>query len=199
MSFANDVRTEILDNLTLRKQFRSAQGYGLLLCSKHFDAGEISMTTERREIARLYRSTLLDLLGPGQEITIEQTGMGNATRHFSVTLHGAEAGPGCCGTFPSRGTGSPGRFWPGRGRLPPLSAGPIWPAARSPTRRKTICWNSPSTGRGWWSRWARLLEQTVGAPKFVLRRDTGVLYYRESENIEDALTAAGAPKSWPWS
>lgn len=42
---------------------------------------------------------------------------------------------------------------------------------------------------------AALLDQVVGAPKFQLRRDQAVLYYRESENIEDALTAAGAPKS----
>lgn len=42
---------------------------------------------------------------------------------------------------------------------------------------------------------AALLEQVVGMPKFQLRRDQAVLYYRESENIEDALTAAGAPKS----
>lgn len=39
MAFASEVRTEILENLTLRKKFRRAQGYGLLLCSKHFDAG----------------------------------------------------------------------------------------------------------------------------------------------------------------
>ena len=37
MAFASEVRTEILENLTLRKKFRRAQGYGLLLCSKHFD------------------------------------------------------------------------------------------------------------------------------------------------------------------
>lgn len=43
MAFASEVRTEILENLTLRKKFRKGAGYGLLLCSKHFDAGEISM------------------------------------------------------------------------------------------------------------------------------------------------------------
>ena len=51
MAFASEVKTEILENLTLRKKCRMAQGYGLLLCSKHFDSGEISMTTERQEIA----------------------------------------------------------------------------------------------------------------------------------------------------
>ena len=87
MAFASEVRTEILENLTLRKKFRRAQGYGLLLCSKHFDAGEISMTTERQEIAQLYRATLRDILGKGcEEIPITRTGMGNATRHYAVAL-----------------------------------------------------------------------------------------------------------------
>lgn len=87
MAFASEVRTEILENLTLRKKFRRAQGYGLLLCSKHFDAGEISMTTERQEIAQLYRATLRDILGKGcEEIPISRTGMGNATRHYAVAL-----------------------------------------------------------------------------------------------------------------
>ena len=93
MAFASEVRTEILENLTLRKKFRRAQGYGLLLCSKHFDAGEISMTTERQEIAQLYRATLRDILGKGcEEIPITRTGMGNATRHYAVALsHPASA------------------------------------------------------------------------------------------------------------
>ena len=87
MAFASEVRTEILENLTLRKKFRRAQGYGLLLCSKHFDAGEISMTTERQEIAQLYRATLRDILGKGcEEIPVTRTGMGNATRHYAVAL-----------------------------------------------------------------------------------------------------------------
>ena len=63
MSFSSEVRTEILDNLTLRKKHRLAQGYGLLLCSKRFGADEISMTSETKEVAALYRSTLRDILG----------------------------------------------------------------------------------------------------------------------------------------
>ena len=87
MAFASEVRTEILENLTLRKKFRRAQGCGLLRCSKDFDAGEISMSTERQEIAQLYRATLRDILGKGcEEIPITRTGMGNATRHYAVAL-----------------------------------------------------------------------------------------------------------------
>ena len=195
MSFANDVRTEILDNLTLRKQFRSAQGYGLLLCSKHFDAGEISMTTERREIARLYRSTLLDLLGPGQEITIEQTGMGNATRHFSVTLHGAEARARVLRHFSQQGDRITGAFLAREGEAAAFVSGAYLACGSVTDPEKNYLLEFTVYRAGLVEPLARLLEQTVGAPKFVLRRDTGVLYYRESENIEDALTAAGAPKS----
>ena len=92
MSFSSEVRTEILDNLTLRKKHRLAQGYGLLLCSKRFDADEISMTSETKEVAALYRSTLRDILGKAAgELTIARTGMGNATRHYAVSLPGREA------------------------------------------------------------------------------------------------------------
>ena len=112
MAFASEVKTEILENLTLRKKCRMAQGYGLLLCSKHFDSGEISMTTERQEIAQLYRSTLREILGKGcEEIPITRTGMGNATRHYAVALSqpasrqkvleffGQEGGVNCQDTF----------------------------------------------------------------------------------------------------
>ena len=196
MSFANDVRTEILENNTLRKKFRKAQGYGLLLCSKCFDEGKISMTTERQEIAKLYRSTLLDILGPKQKITVEQAGMGNATRHFSVTLHGVDARRQVLEYFSQQGDTISQGCIAQEGEAAAFISGAYLACGSVTDPEKNYLLEFTAYRAGLAEPLAQLLEQLMGAPpKFIFRRDVGVLYYRESEHIEDVLTAVGAPKS----
>ena len=196
MAFASEVRTEILENLTLRKKFRRAQGYGLLLCSKHFDAGEISMTTERQEIAQLYRATLRDILGKGcEEIPITRTGMGNATRHYAVALSHPASRQKVLEYFGQQGDQINAEMIAREGEAAAFLSGAYLACGSVTDPEKNYLLEFTVYRAGLVEPLAALLEQVVGMPKFQLRRDQAVLYYRESENIEDALTAAGAPKS----
>lgn len=196
MAFASEVRTEILENLTLRKKFRRAQGYGLLLCSKHFDAGEISMTTERQEIAQLYRVTLRDILGKGcEEIPVTRTGMGNATRHYAVALSHPASRQKVLEYFGQQGDQINAEMIAREGEAAAFLSGAYLACGSVTDPEKNYLLEFTVYRAGLVEPLAALLEQVVGMPKFQLRRDQAVLYYRESENIEDALTAAGAPKS----
>lgn len=196
MAFASEVKTEILENLTLRKKCRMAQGYGLLLCSKHFDSGEISMTTERQEIAQLYRSTLREILGKGcEEIPITRTGMGNATRHYAVALSQPASRQKVLEFFGQEGDRITEAMLVREGEAAAFLSGAYLACGSVTDPEKNYLLEFTVYRAGLVEPLAALLDQVVGAPKFQLRRDQAVLYYRESENIEDALTAAGAPKS----
>lgn len=196
MSFSSEVRTEILDNLTLRKKHRLAQGYGLLLCSKRFDADEISMTSETKEVAALYRSTLRDILGKAAgDLTIARTGMGNATRHYAVSLPGREAREAVLCHFAQNGDRISEDFISGEGDAAAFLSGAYLACGSVTDPEKNYMLEFSVYRAGLVEPLSELLAQVVGTPKLALRRDQAVLYFRESENIEDALTAAGAPKS----
>lgn len=154
------------------------------------------MTTERQEIAQLYRATLRDILGKGcEEIPITRTGMGNATRHYAVALSHPASRQKVLEYFGQQGDQINAEMIAREGEAAAFLSGAYLACGSVTDPEKNYLLEFTVYRAGLVEPLAALLEQVVGMPKFQLRRDQAVLYYRESENIEDALTAAGAPKS----
>ena len=195
MAFAHDVKTEILENQTLRRSFKAAQGYGLLLCSKRFDADEISMTTERREVAKLYCNVLGEVAGIRTRLQITERSMGQAARHYAVTVESPSDRRQILDFFAQQGDQITPAFLQREGEAAAFISGAYLACGTATDPQKNYLLEFSVYRAGLVEPLAAVLEQVVGAPKFVVRRDLGVLYYRESEQIEDALTAAGAPHS----
>lgn len=194
MAFAAHVKSEILENIPLRKHHKLAMGYGLLLCAKHFSVQEMTLTTERKEIARLYSGFITDVIGVLGVITTTETGIGEHSRHYTVSVESAEdrariwdffaQREGCINTALLAGEGDPAAFVSGAF----LACGTV----TDPEKNYMIefALYNPHMLEAF----AELLTQVIGPPKFALKRGVGVLYYRESEQIEDALTAMGASR-----
>lgn len=70
MSFAGDVRGEIIENKPLRARYRKAQAYGLFLFAHAFGADEMCLRTESVELAELYEWLAKSLAG--RQIRTEQ-------------------------------------------------------------------------------------------------------------------------------
>ena len=58
MSYTDRVKTEIMENRTLRTRFKNQQGYGLVLFGRTFSVGSISLATRQKEVARYYASSV---------------------------------------------------------------------------------------------------------------------------------------------
>ena len=198
MSFAYEIKNEICHNRPFRQRRQKALAYGLLLFGKTFGPDSISIHTEHRTLARLYADSISDLVGLRGSITMREVRRSGRSSIFVVTVDsvtdriavlsffGCRAGEDCCQirrelladddmpVFIS------GAF---------LACGPVTGPEKSyqaefVTPHQALCGGLET-----------LLSEMLSPPKRTERRNDYVLYYKESEQIEDLLTLIGAPKS----
>ncbi len=196
MSFALQVKKELLETRPNLLSRQKAQAYGMALFGRSFSQSSISFQTENKAVADLYVQYLFDFAGLQSGVTTIQyrkqkgciylvtvddqddrsrilSAFGHSAEETNLRIHMENLDPDTTAAFIS------GAY---------LVCGNItdpqknYHAELSVTHLK-LCED------------LSLLLHTLGSqPKHTVRRGVHLLYYKESEQIEDLLTMIGAVK-----
>ncbi len=189
MSFSSDVKSEISKTENLSSCCLHAQVYGLVLFA-HFSKYNLSITTENNDVFNLYLSYLRNYCGV--EPTISDSGtkkmtaylktdkeketvfnkFGHTLKETSLRINRANISDECCSSAFLRGV-----F---------LSCGTV----TSPERGyhlefvvpyKRLCMDL-----------MKFMDEIGLKPKYIVRKGNHIIYFKDSESIEDILAIIGA-------
>ncbi len=198
MSFAYEIKNEICHNRPFRQRRQKALAYGLLLFGKTFGPDSISIHTEHRTLARLYADSISDLVGLRGSITmreVRRTGrrsilvvtVDSVTDRIAVlSFFGCRAGEDCCQIR---------RELLADDDMPVFISGAFLACGTVTDPEKSYQAEFVTPHQALCGELETLLSEMLSPPKRTERRNDYVLYYKESEQIEDLLTLIGAPKS----
>lgn len=192
ISYAAGVREEIYMLRPSRGAHYLAFRYGLLMMGKRFDERVISISTEHITVSKLYGFAIKDTVGTRAAFTEQKTPRGNTL--YSVALTDPELISSLMKAF-SHENGIPNRSLMEGDELPRFLAGAFLACGTisDPSKGYHMEFLPPDDEAS-----DLLFEilSTVGyPPKSTVRRGQTVLYYKESEPIEDILAMIGAVKS----
>lgn len=189
MSYSYEIKREICTNRPLLR-YKEAIAHGMLLYGKSYSEEEICLHTEHRNVARLYGDFISDLAGLCGSITIREVKRPERRSMFAATVDAPEDRQAVLSLFGRDIQESPAREEEEAAFLSGafLACGAVSDPekgyrAEFVVREKNLC-----------DTLVRLLTP-LAPPKVTTRRNSYVLYYKESEHIEDLLTYIGAPKS----
>ena len=192
MSFSSDVKKELSSLSVEQPCCRLAEAYGLLLFGKAFSGASVSLSTENEDVARLYARRLSEVCSVTAEVR-EQSSQtllsvkraadrravldlfGHAPTETTLRLNRANLADECC--FPAflRGT-----F---------LSCGTVMSPEKNYHLEFVVPYRRLSNDL------FSFLRELELNPKNVERKGNNVIYFKDSEIIEDALTLMGATSS----
>ncbi len=189
MSFSSDVKSEISKTENLSSCCLHAQVYGLVLFA-HFSKYNLSITTENKDIFELYLSYLSDYCGV--KPTISESGtkkltaylktdeekekvfdkFGHSLKEASLRINRANISDECCQSAFLRGI-----F---------LSCGTVTDPERGyhlefVVPYKRLCMDL-----------MKFMDELSLKPKYIVRKGNHVIYFKDSESIEDILAIIGA-------
>ncbi|PWL63102.1 MAG: DNA-binding protein WhiA [Oscillospiraceae bacterium] len=193
MTFTYKIKSEIYRSKAFRGPRRAAQAYGLLLFGKHFGEEAIGLVTENKRVTKLYANAITDLVGITESITIKETKhTGNSV--FAVSVDSREDREKVLAFFGHR-EGAEGIRMENlaeEGDLAAFLSGAFLACGNvtDPQKSYHLEFVVPSPGL------AQPLCDAIGlilpTPKLTRRRGQEIVYYKESENIEDLLATIGA-------
>ena len=191
MSFAGDVKTELCRAPLSRKCCAQAEAYGVLLYCNTFTAAEARVVTENEAFARrlpvlmkkAFKLTFdrlpqgsgkqtFVLEDPGKLETIHQT-FGNHPRALALHVNFAMLEENCCRAAFLRGA-----FLAGGSVTDPRKGYHLELATSHHSVSREVL---------------ALMRELEQEPKSAQRKGNTVLYFKQSEQIEDFLTCIGAP------
>ena len=197
MSFAQRIKDEIVQNRPFCQRHKKALAYGLLLFGKAFSLEQICLHTEHKAVARFYADSISDLAGLSGSITMREVIRQNHRSIYLVTVDSLSDRVAILSCFGCKAGEDPQRIY--LERIPQterqaflsgafLACGTVSDPekgyhAEFSMPQKQLCEDLES-----------YLETLLTAPKQTIRRNDYLLYYKESEQIEDLLTCIGAPK-----
>ena len=194
MSFVTQLRDELCKDIPENEHELHALLYGFLLYSHHFSADEISLSTRHEPTARLFAEAIALHSGISAKITFKERVRGtiyhvqvekaserrkllddfyHTPREPHLRINRANFEDETCISFFLRGA-----F---------LACGRMTDPEKDYHCEFSVNFMNLSRDL------ATLVGEVLEPPKIVLRRGTYVVYYKESENIEDLLTYIGAP------
>ena len=198
MSFAHRIKSEICNNRPLRQRHQWAMTYGLLLFGKSFGLDEISIHTEHKIVARLYADNITDLVGLTDSITLREVKRRDRRSVFVVTVDSLADRVAILSRFGCRAGESVRRIrmeqLPQQER-PAFLSGAFLACAAITDPEKSYHVEFATSERALSEDLETFLKENLAPPKRTVRRNDYLLYYKESENIEDLLTYIGASKS----
>ena len=192
MTFAFQIKNEIY-NKSLRLRKDQARVYGLLLCARHFDSSQMSLATEHRGVARLYGDSISTLVGLEGSITMRsQIRAGRET--FLVQVDSAADRRRVLDFFSQQGDEIQEAFLQSPEAIYSFLAGAYLACGNinDPEKSYRLEFSLPRTGLA--DSFSRLLESVGFAPKVSIRRGLPVIYFKDSEQIEELTAAMGASK-----
>ena len=193
MSFSTDVKDELLAIDNLSDCCIHAQSYGMLLFSRSFSLSSVSLATEHEGASERYSQYIEEITGKEPDKADNDSKMnivsvrfsaerravldyyGHSPKDFTLRVNRANIGSDCCfGAFL-------------RGVF--LACGSI----SSPEKNYHLEFVVPFMKLS--NDLFSILEELGLKPKKVVRKGYHVIYFKDSENIEDLLTAMGATNS----
>lgn len=193
MSFSSDVKKELLSIQIVSDCCKHAEAYGLLLFGRSFSVSSLSFAAENRQVSERYAQCIRDILGEEPEFTAQEGKMsivqvpmsaqrkkvlsafGHGSGEASLRINRANLAQDCCFSAFLRGA-----F---------LACGTV----STPEKNYHLEFVVPFlklTGD-----LCALLEEVGFHPKQVIRKGYRVIYFKDSESIEDLLTLMGATNS----
>ena len=192
MSFSSDVKCELCETLPERACCRKAQLYGMLEAGRSFSADRISLQTENEQVAQVYAQLLHEIAGV--EPVWSDTA-GDANKFFTLSLPGEQC-PAVWELF-----GQDAASYAVRLNRANLECDACAAAYLRGVFLTCGAMTTPQIGyhmefsipyyhlvRDWqalFSEWGLTARQ-------IRRKGNYVLYFKESEQIEDCLTLMGA-------
>lgn len=189
MSFSSDVKQELASIQIFSACCSRAQAYGLVLFA-HFSPAEISISTENRTVLELYSNAIRDICGTQLELNSEAAKkviafladkkdratvydyFGHSMRDANLRINRSNLSDECCNAAFLRGA-----F---------LVCGTITNPAKNyhlelVVPHKRLCLDMIT-----------LMQEMELEPKYIFRKGNHIIYFKDSESIEDILTSTGA-------
>lgn len=192
MSFSSSVKNELGSIEILSSCCLHAQVYGLVLFA-HFSPADISITTENSDTARVFSEGLTELCGTQPELLSSESkkitysvekpadrvkvydAFGHSPKEISLRINRSNITDDCCASAFVRGV-----F---------MACGTVTDPNKNyhlefVVPHKRLCTDLIT-----------LLEEFELRPKYVVRKGYHIVYFKDSESIEDLLTFMGATVS----
>lgn len=189
MTYTSMTKSEIAQNKRLRTRFNNQQSYGLFLCSRSFSVQRIDMRTSERAVARRYAEAISDFVQMQGTVTTreELTTIGRVL--YSVQIDSVADRAALLNRFSMLYPEGPSFDLLGGDEGAAAFVGGVFLACGSltdPERDYHLEFAPPRTELA--SVIADILAEVGFTPKTVLRRGVPVIYFSDSEQIEDVLT-----------
>ncbi len=191
LSYAARVREEIFSSRPFRSPHYKAFCYGLLLMGKRFDARSAVLSTEHLTVSKLYGFAVRDMIGVRPAFTEQKTPRGKTL--YTIALTDSADLSRLMAVF-GHTDGRPNRALMQEDELPMFLAGVFLSCGTisDPTHGYHLELLPPDEERC--DLLFEVLSLTGYPPKSSVRRGQTVLYYKDSEPIEDLLAMMGAVK-----
>ena len=196
MSFASDLKDELCKDIPESESAIHALLYGFLLFSYKFRADEISFSVQHEPTARLFAETLMIHCGVSAKITFKERVRGTL---YKVYIEKASDRKKIMDTF---------YHVPGEPNLRINRAnieneddikyflrGAYLVCGSLTNPEKDYHCEFDANYMNLCKDLLSLIGEVLAQPKSTIRRGSYIVYYKESENIEDLLTYIGAPMS----
>lgn len=193
MSFSSDVKTELLSIEIVSDCCRHAEAYGMLLFGRSFSTSSVSFAAEHRQVSERYAQYIQSILGESPSFAADEGKMaivdvpmsadrkkilsafGHGSGETSLRINRANLAGDCCFSAFLRGV-----F---------LACGTV----STPEKNYHLEFVVPFLKLS--GDLCALLEEIGFHPKQVVRKGYRVIYFKDSESIEDLLTCMGATNS----
>ena len=194
MSFAHQIKTEICHNRPFCQRNKKALAYGLLLFGKSFSEKLIALHTEHRIVARLYADSISDLAELSQSITVREVKREGRRSIYVVTVDSPVDRAALLRVFGAQETPRIEPSMLSESAFAAFISGAFLACGSVSDPEKGYHAEFSTSEQEMAAGLERLLADSLSPPKTTVRRNNYLLYYKESEQIEDLLTLIGAPR-----
>ncbi len=193
MSFSTDVKEELLSLTLVSECCRHAEGYGMLLFGRTFSASSVSFAAENRVVAAKYAEEIRQIIDTPPDVVDNEgkiavvsvrtaaerrailAAFGHSPGELTLRINRANLANDCCFAAFIRGV-----F---------LACGTV----SSPEKNYHLEFIVPFLKLS--GDLFAFLQELGFHPKHIMRKGSHVIYFKESEAIEDLLTLMGATNS----
>ena len=197
MSFSSDLKCELTEEEIQAPEARHAMAYGMLLFGKSFSNQQIALSTENEQVAKLYAQCIADISGLPTQMSLSPQKRKDGI--FTVTLQNKKDCEELRGLFYHRSDEISLRIK----KENFLKESDIAHFLRG---AYLACGNLTDPLKSYHLEFVtqhlklaedlyELISEVLAPPKMTTRRGSRVIYYKESEHIEDMLTYMGAVRS----
>lgn len=195
MTYTSMAKTEILRDGRLLARNRNQQSYGLFLCSRSFSVRRIDMRTAERAVARRYAEALSDFIRMSGTVTTREERTATGRTLYSISIDDVADRAALLNRFAMLYPAGPDFDLLGGDEGVAAFVGGAFLACGAltdPERDYHLEFAPPR------AELAEVLSGLLGEvgfePREVLRRGVPVIYFGDSEQIEDLLTFMECPR-----